>query len=68
MTAFLGRRPYERFHIDLVTGVFSTGIPEHANPLIPLDIPGLHQPQYRIYPLCDTLADKISAIGELSWT
>ncbi|WP_326830304.1 nucleotidyl transferase AbiEii/AbiGii toxin family protein [Streptosporangium sp. NBC_01755] len=64
VTAFLGRRPYERFHVDLVTGVISTGTVEHADPLVALGIPGLHQPRYRLYPLCDTLADKIYSIGK----
>ncbi|GLW97875.1 nucleotidyl transferase AbiEii/AbiGii toxin family protein [Microtetraspora sp. NBRC 16547] len=64
VTAFLGPRPYERFHLDVVIGATVTGVPEEAEPLVPIDIPGLRQPKYQLYPLCDTLADKVCAIME----
>jgi hypothetical protein len=62
--AHLGPRPYESFHIDLVTAVTITGTIETAHPVVPLDIPGLIRPDYRLYPLADTAADKICAITE----
>jgi hypothetical protein len=62
--ALLGRRVFESFHIDLVTGVRVTGPAEAAAPIVPLDIPGLVRPDYRIYPLADSVADKMCAIVE----
>ncbi|MEU8887100.1 nucleotidyl transferase AbiEii/AbiGii toxin family protein [Streptomyces sp. NPDC048442] len=62
--ALLGRRVFESFHIDLVTGVRVTGPAETAAPIVPLDIPGLVRPDYRIYPLADSVADKVCAIVE----
>ena len=38
--ARLGPRLFERFGVDLVTGVAITGRPEEAEPLLPLAIPG----------------------------
>jgi hypothetical protein len=64
VTARLGRRPYETFHIDLVTAVQVTGVPETASPIVAVDIPGLVRPDYRIYPLADSVADKVCAILE----
>ena len=62
VTARLGRRTYETFHIDLVTAVHCTGPPEIAAPIVPVDIPGLVRADYRIYPLADSIADKVCAI------
>ncbi|GHH39026.1 hypothetical protein GCM10018773_18160 [Streptomyces candidus] len=62
--ALLGRRSFESFHIDLVTGVRVTGQAETAAPIVPLDIPGLVRPDYRIHPLADSIADKVCAIVE----
>ncbi|WP_066945391.1 nucleotidyl transferase AbiEii/AbiGii toxin family protein [Microtetraspora fusca] len=64
VVAFLGPRPYERFHLDVVIGATVTGSLEEADPLVPVGIPGLRQPKYQLYPLCDTLADKVCAIME----
>jgi hypothetical protein len=64
VTARLGRRPYETFHIDLVTVVQVTGVPEAASPIVAVDIPGLVRPDYRMYPLADSVADKVCAILE----
>jgi hypothetical protein len=62
--AWLGPRLFERFGVDLVTGVVITGRPEEAEPLLPLMIPGLVRPRYRLYPLVDSIADKVMAIVE----
>jgi len=62
--AWLGPRRFERFGVDLVTSVVITGRPEEAEPLLPLTIPGLVRPRYRLYPLVDSVADKVMAIVE----
>ena len=62
--AWLGPRMFERFGVDLVTGVVITGSPEEAEPLLALTIPGLVRPRYRLYPLVDSVADKVMAIVE----
>ena len=65
VTAQLGPRMFERFSVDLVTGAQITATPEAARPLDLLgDLPGLVRPDYRLYPLVDTLADKVLAITE----
>lgn len=64
VNAQLGRRPYERFHVDLVSGPPLAGPHEHASPLVSVDIPGLVRPHYRVYPLAGIVADKICAITE----
>lgn len=62
--ARLGPRIFERFGVDLVTGVTITGEPESASPIVDLPITGLARPHYLIYPLVDTIADKVMAIIE----
>ncbi|MFI9569991.1 nucleotidyl transferase AbiEii/AbiGii toxin family protein [Microbispora rosea] len=62
--AWLGSRRFERFGVDLVTGAVMTGEPEVSPPTLTLDIPGLVRPPYRLYPLADTVADKVMAILE----
>ncbi|MGI5159978.1 nucleotidyl transferase AbiEii/AbiGii toxin family protein [Microbispora sp. CA-102843] len=62
--AGLGSRRFERFGVDLVTGAIITGEPEVSPPTLTLDIPGLVRPPYRLYPLADTVADKVMAILE----
>jgi hypothetical protein len=62
--AWLGPRMFERFGVDLVTGVVITGRSEEAEPLLALTIPGLVRPRYRLYPLVDSVADKVMAIVE----
>jgi Nucleotidyl transferase AbiEii toxin, Type IV TA system len=42
-----------------------TGQPETADPLLPLAMPGLARPRYRLYPLVDSVADKVMAMSEL---
>lgn len=62
--AWLGHRMFDRFGVDLVTGVVITGRTEEAEPLLSLEIPGLVRPRYRLYPLVDSVADKVMAIVE----
>lgn len=63
--AWLGPRLFERFGVDLVTGVVITGRAEVAGPLLAFEIPGLVRPRYRLYPLVDSIADKVMAIMEV---
>ncbi|WP_169979118.1 nucleotidyl transferase AbiEii/AbiGii toxin family protein [Microbispora sp. H10836] len=63
--AWLGPRRFERFGVDLVTGGIITGHPEVSPPALSLDIPGLVRPPYRLYPLVDTVADKVMAMLEV---
>ncbi|MFC0861251.1 nucleotidyl transferase AbiEii/AbiGii toxin family protein [Sphaerimonospora cavernae] len=60
--AWLGPRRFERFGVDLVTGAVVTGEPEVSPPILALDIPGLVRPSYRLYPLVDTVSDKVMAM------
>lgn len=62
--ARLGPRIFERFGVDLVTGVTITGQPETTRPIVDLPITGLACARYIIYPLVDTIADKVMAIIE----
>jgi hypothetical protein len=41
-----------------------TGAPDEAEPLILVDVPGVPQTTYRIYPLADHIADKVLAMVE----
>jgi Nucleotidyl transferase AbiEii toxin, Type IV TA system len=65
VTSNIGFRLFERFGVDLVTGTLMTGLPETGRPILDLGIPGLINPDYVLYPIADTLADKISATVEL---
>ena len=62
--AWLGHRMFERFGIDLVIGATPTAPIESAPPLLPLVIEGLIRPPYRLYPLVDSIADKVMATIE----
>ncbi len=62
--ALLGPRTFEHFGVDLVTGVEITGRPEEADATLSPPIPGLIRPPYRLYPLVDSIADKVTALAE----
>jgi len=64
VTANLGPRLYESFHVDLVTAATMTGPAEIVPAIADPGVPGLVRPDYRIYPLADSVADKICAIIE----
>jgi nucleotide-binding universal stress UspA family protein len=64
VTAYLGATEFERFNVDVVTGTGMTGSPDEADPLVPVEIPGIPRARYRIYPLPDHVADKVFAIVE----
>ncbi|OLB77829.1 MAG: hypothetical protein AUI14_15050 [Actinobacteria bacterium 13_2_20CM_2_71_6] len=61
----LGASEYARFHVDLIAGIVITGQPDQARPLVEVDLPGLVQPTYLIYPQADRIADKVAAIHEI---
>lgn len=63
-TVYLGATEFERFNVDLVAGSGMTGEPEEADPLVPIEIPGVPRTDYRIYPIADHVADKVFAIVE----
>ena len=58
------RRRCAQFHIDLVTNVRMTGVPDDVGPLLPIELPGLPRVTYRAYPLEDHIADKVCALLE----
>ncbi|MGH7861245.1 MAG: nucleotidyl transferase AbiEii/AbiGii toxin family protein [Candidatus Dormibacteraceae bacterium] len=60
--AYLGATVFARFNLDLVAELEVTGEPEVAGPLLPVEIPGIVQAEYRIYPLADHVADKVMAL------
>ena len=60
--AYLGATEFARFNLDLVANLEVTGEPEKAGPLLPIEIPGIPQTTYRIYPLADHVADKVMAL------
>jgi predicted nucleotidyltransferase component of viral defense system len=64
VTAFLGAVEFAHFNVDLVANTGMTGVPEKAEPLILVDIPGVPMTTYRIYPLADHIADKVLAMAE----
>jgi hypothetical protein len=65
VTAYLGATEFARFHVDLVTGVEMTGQPDEAGPLVPVELPGILAPMYRLYPIVDHIADKVCALLEV---
>jgi hypothetical protein len=65
VTAFLGVTRFAQFHVDLVTDVRMTGVPDDVGPLLPIELPGLPRVTYRTYPLEDHIADKVCALLEL---
>jgi hypothetical protein len=64
VTALLGASEFARFNVDLVAGVGMSGSPDEAEPLIPIEVPGIPRTRYRIYPLADHIADKVLAMVE----
>jgi hypothetical protein len=60
----LGGRPFVEFSVDLVAGQSMAGMPDMVRPLVTVDIPGLLRVNYRVYPLVDHMADKVTACLE----
>jgi hypothetical protein len=64
VVAGLGGRPFAAFSVDLVAGQSMTATPDAVPPLVAVEIPGLLRVDYRVYPLVDHIADKVSACLE----
>lgn len=62
--AYLGATQFAAFHVDLVSGIAMTGRPDEAESLVPLELPGIPAPRYRVYPIADHVADKLCALLE----
>jgi hypothetical protein len=63
MVAYLGAR-YAALQVDIVVGTAMSAVPEPSPPLTPVHIEGLVRPGYRLFPLVDHIADKLSAVVE----
>ena len=67
--AYVGPTLWSSFHVDLVGAhVRMTEEPEDAPPLARVVMPDVEQHRYRVYPLVDHVADKVSAIAEVHGT
>lgn len=64
VTAYLGANEFERFNVDLVARTGMTGTPDESDPLVTVEIPGIPQARYRLYPIADHIADKVFGIVE----
>jgi hypothetical protein len=64
VVASLGLDQFASFHVDLVTDLLMTGVPDTVSPLVPLALPGLVATSYSAYPLVDHVADKVCALCE----
>lgn len=65
VVAYLGATEFARFHVDLVTDLEMTGIPDEVSPLVPIELPGVPSTTYRVYPVPDHIADKVSGMLEV---
>jgi hypothetical protein len=63
--AYLGLREFARFHVDLVTDLIMTSLPDEVPPLVPVSIAGITSTTYRAYPIADHIADKLCAMIEI---
>jgi hypothetical protein len=64
VNAYLGATEFATFHVDLIAGIVMTGEPDEVRPLVPLALPGIPAPNYRVYPIADHVADKLCALLE----
>ncbi len=58
----LGRREFARFGVDLVVGGLPPLEPEQVVPPRPVDVPGLPEVPWRLYPIAAQVADKVAGI------
>ncbi len=66
VTAIIGATTWVEFHVDLVgADLRMTGQPDDVPPLARGIIPEVDQRGYRVYPLVDHVADKVTATYEL---
>lgn len=64
VSAYLGATEFAAFHVDLIAGIAMTGQPDEMRALVPIDLPGIPAPRYRVYPMADHIADKLCALLE----
>lgn len=64
VVAYLGVSEFARFHVDLVTDLVMTGVPDEVAPIVPIDLPGIGRTSYFAYPLADHIADKVCGLLE----
>lgn len=64
VVAYIGATEFVTFHVDLVTDLQMTGVPETVSSLVKIDVPGLTTVPYRAYPTVDHIADKVCALFE----
>ena len=61
VASYIGPTIWQTFHIDLAGGSLRmTGLPDDVPPLARVEMPSLEQRGYRVYPLVDHIADKIT--------
>ncbi|MBA3877852.1 MAG: hypothetical protein C0498_13185 [Anaerolinea sp.] len=65
VTVYLGAAEFARFHVDLVTGIEMTGLPDEVEALVSIELPGIRTARYLAYPIADHIADKVCAMLEL---
>lgn len=65
VTAYVGVTEFARFHVDLVTDLVMTGVPDEVPPLVPIELPGISRASYRAYPVADHIADKVCGLLEM---
>jgi hypothetical protein len=62
VTCRIGRREFARFGVDLVVGGLPPLEPERVTPPRPVDVPGLPEVPWRLYPIAAQVADKLAGI------
>jgi len=65
VAAYLGVTEFARFHVDLVTDLVMTGVPDEVSPLVPIELPGISRTSYAAYPVADHIADKVCGLLEI---
>ena len=62
VAAFIGTTRWSAFSVDVFgADLRMTGIPDHVEPLVRIEMADIEQPGYRAYPLVDHVADKVVA-------
>lgn len=64
VVSYIGATGFVTFHVDLVTDIQMTGVPETVPSLMNIEVPGLATIPYRAYPAVDHIADKVCALFE----
>jgi len=64
VTCRIGRQEFSRFGVDLAGGHHPPLPPDLVDPPRPVEVPGLPEPAWRLYPLAAQIADKLAGIGK----